>query len=122
MVILGFSCIAKKPEVRTLLPGFGLLTSVASLNPDIHKEAKPGAGVEGGDKSPPMEPLYEQVTKQKRKKIRYYRVRRGDTLFLIAKKVYGNGQKWRALFVRNKKSNWRKDPDWLEVGMRIYYR
>ncbi len=70
----------------------------------------------------PLPPPPSEVEKPAPRKLNYYIVRKRDTLFTIAKKLLGNGRRWPELFVRNKKSNWRKDPDFLEVGMKIYYR
>lgn len=53
---------------------------------------------------------------------KYYIVKKNDTLFLIAEKIFGNGKRWHELYLKNKRQNWRKDPDWLEVGLKIYYK
>lgn len=46
-----------------------------------------------------------------------YTVRQGDTLFGIAQKVYGNGNKWRTILKNNKQLS---NPNGLRSGMKLH--
>jgi nucleoid-associated protein YgaU len=50
-----------------------------------------------------------QVTKKTTNKKRYYTVKKGDTLWAIAKKYYGNGAQYKKIYNANK--NIIKNPD-----------
>lgn len=47
--------------------------------------------------------------------VTYYRIKAGETLYSIAKKQYGNGNKYRKIM----KDNSIKDPSQVKVGMRL---
>jgi len=48
----------------------------------------------------------------------YVKVRRGDSLWRIAKRHYGNGRRWTRIYNANKRKI--QDPDFLKPGHRIY--
>jgi nucleoid-associated protein YgaU len=48
----------------------------------------------------------------------YVKVRRGDSLWRIAKRYYGNGRRWTRIYNANRRKI--QDPDFLKPGRRIY--
>lgn len=49
---------------------------------------------------------------------RTYTVKKNDSLFIIAKRYYGDGEKWRTIYNANKKTIG-KNPSRLKAGMRL---
>lgn len=58
------------------------------------------------------------VTPATAQKGRYVKVRRGDSLWRIAKRYYGNGRRWTHIYNANRRKI--QDPDFLKPGRRIY--
>lgn len=63
-------------------------------------------------------PAPEQVHTPKRAHRKTLRVRRGESLWRIAKRHYGNGEKWRKIFEANK-GRIGDDPDYVQAGTRL---
>ena len=64
---------------------------------------------------PPQEPRDTRPAPEDEPSVRRYTVRRGDTLSRIAKKFYGDGQKWK----RIAKANHLADPDEIREGQSL---
>jgi len=112
-LIFFLACVPKKLQITALQPGYNVFLSVKEFKPNIHELAKIGEFAEL-----PPEEVEGKLTADG---YYIYVVKVGDTLYKISRKLFGNGQLWPKLYLRNKARNRRKDPDFLEVGMRLYY-
>ncbi len=84
-------------------------------DPDaLQKAALMAGNVEGVAK---VDPSGVQVKEQKDLKVEIYEIKKGDTLWAIAQKFYGDGNKWKKIFEDNKEVI--KDPDLIYPGQKI---
>jgi len=67
---------------------------------------------------PPSTKKAATTTKKTTSAKRTYVVKKNDSLFKIAKRYYGNGEKWRAIYDANKKTIG-KNPNALKAGMKL---
>ncbi len=63
---------------------------------------------------PAPKPVVKKVTKAKKELVTTHTVVKGETLWSIAKEVYGNPAKWKLIYEANK--NILKSPDSLKLG------
>ena len=80
----------------------------------LEKAALMAGNVEGVEKVDVSEVQVQQVEE---KKVVIYEIQKGDTLWAIAKKFYGDGNKYRKIFEDNKEVI--KDPDKIYPGQKI---
>jgi len=84
-------------------------------DPDaLQKAALMAGNIEGVAKVDPKEVV---VKEQKAIKVEIYEVQKGDSLWKIAQKFYGDGNKWKKIFEDNKEVI--KDPDLIYPGQKI---
>lgn len=62
-------------------------------------------------------PARKTLEPQQRATVKYYTVKKGDTLPIIAGRMYGKKELWRKIFIANK--HLLDDPNTLEVGQRL---
>ncbi|MHC4441071.1 MAG: LysM peptidoglycan-binding domain-containing protein [Planctomycetota bacterium] len=60
----------------------------------------------------------ESYAPPKKKNVRYYVVKKGDTLQKISRKFYGTTKKWRAIYKANRKTM-KKGPDKIQIGTKL---
>lgn len=60
---------------------------------------------------------FENPFPQKRDAVRFYNVKKGDTLVKIAEKMYGDGLDWRKIYAANRRSI--PDPKKLKIGTKL---
>jgi nucleoid-associated protein YgaU len=84
-------------------------------NPDaLQKAALMAGNVAGVAKVDPSGVVVQEV---KEVKVEIYEVQKGDSLWKIAQKFYGDGNKWKKIFEDNKEVI--KDPDLIYPGQKI---
>ncbi len=66
---------------------------------------------------PPVAPVPVQAVEKKKVEAQTYTIQKGDTLSVIAKKVYGKSSKWNVILDANKDKI--SDAGKLKVGMKI---
>ncbi len=84
-------------------------------DPDaLQKAALMAGNVQGVAK---VDPSGVKVKEEKEVKVEIYEIKSGDTLWAIAKKFYGDGNKYKKIFEDNKEVI--KDPDKIYPGQKI---
>ena len=84
-------------------------------DPDaLQKAALMAGNVQGVAK---VDPSGVKVKEEKEVKVEIYEIKSGDTLWAIAKKLYGDGNKYKKIFEDNKEVI--KDPDKIYPGQKI---
>ncbi|MRI84105.1 MAG: peptidoglycan-binding protein LysM [Nitratiruptor sp.] len=64
-----------------------------------------------------VDPSGVVVQEEKEVKVEIYEIQKGDTLWAIAEKFYGDGNKWKKIYEDNKEVI--KDPDLIYPGQKI---
>ena len=90
------------------------LSGVAKDRDALEKAALMAGNVEGVEK---VDVSGVQVQEDQPKKVEIYEIQKGDTLWAIAQKFYGDGNKYKKIFEDNKEVI--KDPDKIYPGQKI---
>ena len=90
------------------------LSGVAKDSDALEKAALMAGNVEGVEK---VDVSGVEVQEQKEQKVEIYEIQKGDTLWAIAQKFYGDGNKYKKIFEDNKEVI--KDPDKIYPGQKI---
>ena len=101
-------------EVAMNEDGSVSLSGVAKDRDALEKAALMAGNVEGVEK---VDVSGVQVQEDQPKKVEIYEIQKGDTLWAIAQKFYGDGSKYTKIFEDNKEVI--KDPDKIYPGQKI---
>ena len=101
-------------EVAMNEDGSVSLSGVAKDRDALEKAALMAGNVEGVEK---VDVSGVQVQEDQPKKVEIYEIQKGDTLWAIAQKFYGDGNKYKKIFEDNKEVI--KDPDKIYPGQKI---
>ena len=100
----------------------GLLARITGLifkqkEKEARPETRPGAQAQARPSRPAPAPLRHVAPAPPRFVEKRYVARRGDTLYSISRKVYGDGTKWKIILQRNPELRGR--PENLSAGMKL---
>jgi len=90
------------------------LKGKASDQDALEKAALMAGNVEGVEK---VDASGVEVEQPAQKRVEIYEVQKGDSLWKIAQKFYGDGNKWKKIYEDNKEVI--KDPDLIYPGQKI---